>query len=141
MSFLNTLKYTSVLDSKPSVIERQRARLIANLKDQLIRLEDPLHAKSCMKWIKENGQSRLIEKRTSIRPWWRETIDGQVAFTVRAGLKKIEFQKGMTAILLPSKQELPSLINGLIKAVSDGELDHLLMPKEGQKVPQRKKAA
>jgi hypothetical protein len=141
MSFLSTLKYTSILDSKPSALERQRARLVANLKDQLIRLEDPLHSKSRTKWVKEGLEKQLIEKQTPIRPWWRETVDGQIAFTVRAGLKKIEFQKGMTAILLPSKQELPSLINGLIKAVSDGELDHLLTPKEGQKVPQRKKAA
>jgi hypothetical protein len=141
MTFLSTLKFTSAFEAKASPIERQRARLVANLKDQLIRLEDPLHAKSRMKWVKEGAEKRLIEKQTPIRPWWRETLDGQIAFTVRAGLKKIEFQKGMTAILVPGKQALPSLINGLIKAVSDGELDHLLGSKEGQKVPQRKKAA
>lgn len=141
MTFLNTLKFTAVVDTKPSLLDRQRSTLIANLKDQLVRLEDPLHTKNRMKWINDNGEKRLIEKRTPVRPWWKEATNGQVTFTVKAGLKKLEFQKGMTAILVSSKQDLPPLINGLIKAVSDGELDHLLIPKEEQKVPSRKKAA
>ena len=141
MTFLSSLKFTSALEIKASPLERQRARLIANLKDQLTRLENNQHAKTRMKWVKDGQEKRLIEKRTPVRPWWKETTDGQVAFCVRVGLKKIEFQKGMTAILVPSQNELPTLIEGLIKAVSDGELDHLLMPKEGQKVPTRKKAA
>lgn len=141
MTFLSSLKFTAVLETKPSLLERQRARLIANLKDQLIRLEDPLHAKTRMKWVKINGEKQLLEKRTPVRPWWKETLDGQIAITVRAGLKKIEFQKGMTAILVPSVKDLPALINGLIKAASDGEIDHLLSQKQEQKAPQRKKAA
>jgi hypothetical protein len=141
MTFLSSLKFTAALEAKPSLLERQRAKVIANLKDQLQRLEDPLHAKTRMKWLKDGTEKRLIEKQTPIRPWWRETSDGQIAFCVRVGLKKIEFQKGMTAILLPSVKELPKLIEGLIKAVSDGEFDHLLTPKEDPKVPQRKKAA
>ena len=69
MTFLSSLKFTNALDAKASPLERQRARLIANLKDQLIRLEDTLHAKTRLQWVKENGEKRLIEKRTPVRPW------------------------------------------------------------------------
>jgi hypothetical protein len=141
MTFLSSLKFTSVLETKPSALERHRARLVENLKDQMTRLANPLHAKTRTKWVKDEQGKRLIEQMTPVRPWWRETVDSQVAFSVRVGLKKVEFQKGMTAILVPSVKELPSLIEGLIKAVNDGELDQLLVPKEGQKVPQRKRAA
>ena len=69
MSFLNSLKFTAALDTQPSPIEQKRAKLIANLKDQLTRLENTQHAKTRMKWVKENGEKRLIEKRTPVRPW------------------------------------------------------------------------
>lgn len=141
MTFLSTLKFTAVLETQPSPIEKKRARLIANLRDQLTRLENPNHTKIRTKWVKEGTERRLIEKKSPVRPWWRETIDGQVAFYVRAGLKKVEFEKGMTAILVPNRQELPSLIEGLIKAVGSGELDNLIGEKEGQKKMIRKKVA
>lgn len=141
MSFLSSLKFTAALDTQPSPIEKKRAKLIANLRDQLIRLENPLHGKTRMHWVKEGSEKRLAEKRTPIRPWWRETIDGQIAFYVRSGLKKVEFDKGMTAILVPNVAALPALINGLIEATEKGELDHLFAPQEEQRKIPRKKVA
>lgn len=137
MSFLNSLKFTA--DNQPSPIERKRAKLISNLKDQLTRLENPHHAKIRMQWVKGDGEKRLVEKRTPVRPWWRETIDGQVAFFVRSGLKKVEFEKGMTAILIPNLAALPALIQGLIEATEQGELHHLIAPKDEQRKAPRKK--
>ncbi len=141
MSFLSTLKFTAVFETQPSPIERKRAKLIANLRDQLTRLDDPLHGKTRMHWVKDGTDKRMVEKRTPVRPWWRETIDGQVAFYVRSGLKKVEFDKGMTAILVPNVAALPALIDGLIEATEKGELDHLLAPQEEQRKVPRKKVA
>lgn len=141
MTFLNTLKFTAVVETKPSLLDRQRATLIANLKDQLIRLEDTLHTKSRMKWIKENGEKRLIEKLTPVRPWWKETLDGKVVLFVRSGLKKIEFEKGKTAIVLSSRDELPKVLNGLIEATQNGEMDRFLGAKPSSMPVLKRKVA
>lgn len=67
--------------------------------------------------------------------------DGRLAFVVKTGLKKVEFKKGQSAILVENKDDLPALINGLIEAVRVGELDALLLPPEEKRgVPQRKAA-
>jgi hypothetical protein len=141
MSFLKSLKFIALNETEPSPLEKKRSQMVANLRDQLILLENPHHSRTRKKSVKIDGEKHVQEKQVPVRPWWRGAPDGQVAFFVRSGLKKIEFEKGMTAILLPSINELPALIEGLIKAVGDGELDHLIAPKEGQKVPTRKKAA
>lgn len=141
MTFLSSLKFTAVAETKPSLLERQRARLIDNLKDQLIRLEDPLHAKTRMKWIKINGEKTLVEKRTPVRPWWKETIDGEVTLFVRSGLKKIEFEKGKTGIIVSSVDELPVVLNGLIDATRNGEMDRFLEAKPVSVSAPKRKAA
>ena len=141
MSFLKTLTFTSINDLTPSLLEQKRCKLISKFKEQLSLLNDPDLTVARKRWMTVDGEKVLEEKTLPVRPWWRETLDGRVAFSVRVGLKKVEFQRGMTAILVPSLKELPTLIEGLIKAVNDGELDHLLVPKEGPKIPQRKSPA
>jgi hypothetical protein len=83
----------------------------------------------------------VVELSIPVRPWWRETIDGKLTFFLKSGLKRIEFEKGQTAILVPNKEALPGLINGLIKAVEHGELDNLIVDKTEVKPIQRKKVA
>jgi hypothetical protein len=126
MSFLNTLKFTAFQDARPSPVERRRAKLIQKLKDQLIRLDDPTYAQSRTKWVKSAEGKRLIEQSVPVRPWWRELPDGRLAFFVKSGLKKIEFKKGQTAIVVEGKDVLPPLINGLIETVRKGEMDQFL---------------
>ena len=45
---------------------------------------------------------------------------------VRSGLKPIEFEKGKAAIAVPSLDKLPTVIDTLIAAVRNGELDEQL---------------
>ncbi len=52
--------------------------------------------------------------------------NGSFALFVRSGLKPIEFEKGKAAIAVPSRDKLPSVIDTLITAVRDGELDEQL---------------
>lgn len=132
MSFLKTLSFSDTLDLKQSPITRRRARLVANLRNQLIRLDDPLHSKMHKGWLKVNGEKRTVEKRVAVRPWWRETLDGRIAFFVRSGLRRIEFEKGKSAIVVSNEKELPALINGLIEATERGELDELILTKDQQ---------
>lgn len=141
MTFLSTLKYTAEAEAKPSPIERQRARLIANLQDQLIRLEDPLHARTQTKWVKDAQGKRLVEREIPVKPWWRSLPDGRVAFAVKTGVRKIEFRKGQTAISVDNKTALPALINGLITAAQNGEFDAFFKTPDPKRLVPAKKAA
>lgn len=52
--------------------------------------------------------------------------NGSYAFFIRSGWKAIEFEKGKAAIAVPSLEKLPSIIDTLITAVRNGELDEQL---------------
>ena len=47
-------------------------------------------------------------------------------FFVRSGSKSIEFEKGKNAIAVPSFDKMPLIIDILITAVRNGELDEQL---------------
>jgi hypothetical protein len=52
--------------------------------------------------------------------------DGSYILFVRSGSKAIEFQKGKNAIAVPSLEKIPMVIDILITAVRNGELDDQL---------------
>ena len=62
--------------------------------------------------------------------------------TVKAGPKRFEFEKGKAAIVVPSMDKLPGVIDTLIKAVRAGELDEQLTQssKSPRPIPSRKVA-
>jgi hypothetical protein len=59
-------------------------------------------------------------------PWWRVNEDGSYVLFVRVGSKLIEFEKGKNAVAVPSLDKMPLVINILITAVRNGELDQQL---------------
>jgi hypothetical protein len=141
MSFLATLTFTDALQVKPSTLQRKRASLLRNLTDQLALLDNQNLVKTRIKRVEVDGSKETVELRVPIRPWWRETIDGTLTFFLKSGLKRVQFEKGQTAIVVSSKEALPGLIKGLIKAVEQGELDNLIMDKTDVKTVPRKKVA
>jgi hypothetical protein len=61
---------------------------------------------------------------------------------VRYGSKPIEFEKGKSVIVVPSKDQLAATIDTVIGAVRAGELDeHLAAQAKARGVPKPKKAA
>jgi hypothetical protein len=58
-----------------------------------------------------------------VLPWWRVNAHGSYVFFVRLGSKPIEFEKGKDAIAVPSFEKIPIVIDILINAVRQGELD------------------
>ena len=141
MSFLKTLTFSTANDLAPSPIEKKRHQLITALEDQLALLDDPDLTKRRKKWLDIDGERILTLKDIPVRPWWKQTLDGKVMFFVRSGLRRIEFEKGKAAIVLPSVEELPKLIKGLMDAAQTGELDHLLEVKVKPMAPAKQKAA
>jgi hypothetical protein len=53
-------------------------------------------------------------------------------FTIQSGWKPIEFDKGKSAIVVLSQDKLPTIIDTLIAAVRNGELDEQLA--QGSKI-------
>jgi hypothetical protein len=62
--------------------------------------------------------------------------------TMKVGSKRIEFERGKSAIAVGTLEKLPSVIDALIKAVRAGELDEQLkqLSKFGRQIPARKVA-
>ena len=126
MSFLKTLTFTTANDLAPSLIEKKRYKLIKALNEQLSLLENPSFSKTRKKWVMIDGEKVLTQKNMPIRPWWKETLDGKIVLSVRSGLKRLEFEKGKSAIVVTNLETLAKIIKGLLDAVKIGELDHLL---------------
>jgi len=141
MSFLKTLTFTTANDLAPSTIDKKRYKLIKALNEQLSLLENPSFSKTRKKWVMIDGERVLTQKNLPIRPWWKETLDGKVALIVRSGLKRLEFEKGKSAIVVANLEILAKIIRGLLDAVKIGELDHLLTDKVEPAVIAKKKVA
>ena len=85
------------------------------------------------------GSKELVRLQKRVCPWWREDVLGTVGLTVRYGAKAIEFEKGKTAIVVPSKDQLVATV---IAAVKAGELDEdLTQYAKARGVPKSKAAA
>ena len=72
------------------------------------------------------GATSVVEKRQRVLTWWSLAPNGSYVFFVRSGWKPVEFEKGKAAIAVPSLDKLPSVIDTVIAAVRNGELDQQL---------------
>jgi hypothetical protein len=127
------------INSDPLIIKRER--MVARLEDQKKLLADPTFVRRVKRWErKEGGEKVLIEKPLRSSKWWQPDQNGGFVMTVKVGSKRIEFEKGKAAIVVPSMDKLPGVIDALIKAVRAGELDEQLqlVTKFGRPTPARK---
>ena len=126
MAVLKSLTFTALPQPGTNPMLDRRSRIIERLEDQKRLLADPNFAKTIRVWVKQNGEKAQVEKQQRVLPWWRLAPSGGYVFFVRAGWKPIEFDKGKSAIAVPSLDKLPALIDTLIAAVRGGELDEQL---------------
>ena len=103
-------------------------------------VENPNYVKTVKKWATVNGQRQLVEKERRVHPWWRTATNGSLVFFVRLGGKPVEFDKGKSGIAVASAEKLPGMIDTLIAAVRNGELDSVLSQVKRPPI-QKKKAA
>jgi hypothetical protein len=136
MTALKSLTFATL--PKPSVnptLDR-RTKVIARLEEQKRLLADPTYMRTVRTWKKgENGEKTVVEQKQRVLPWWTATPSGSFAFFIRAGWKPIDFEKGKSAIAVPSRDKLPSIIDTLITAVRNGELDEQLAQASAQANP------
>jgi hypothetical protein len=123
MSALKSLTFTTLPKIGANPTLGRRTNMIARLEEQKLLLNDPKYTRAVRIWVKKDGQLTPIDKQERVLPWWRMNADGSYVFFVRVGSKPIEFEKGKNAIAVPSLEKLPVIINILITAVRNGELD------------------
>jgi hypothetical protein len=143
MGALKSLSFVAIpktTNADPAL--RRRAKLIDRLEEQRALLQNPSVTRSVRKTVKENGEKRRVDKAVRIRPWWQTDLAGNTVLAVRYGAKPIEFEKGKNGIIVQSPDKLPSIIETLITAVRQGELDEFLAGASKTKMaPKTRKAA
>jgi hypothetical protein len=123
MSALKSLTFTTLPKIGANPTLDRRTNMIARLEEQKLLLNDSNYTRTVRTWVKKDGQLTPIDKQQRVLPWWRVNADRSYVFFVRVGSKPIEFEKGKNAIVVPSLDKLPVVINILIAAVRSGELD------------------
>jgi hypothetical protein len=135
MPVLKSLTFTTIPTPGGNPTLDRRAKVIACLEEQKLLLKDPNYTRTVRTWVRKDGERTMVEKQQRVTPWWRQHSNGTYALFVRSGLKPIEFEKGKTAIAVPSLDKLPSVIDTLIAAIRAGELDAQLAQTSKQGAP------
>ena len=89
----------------------RRAKIIARLEEQKLLLKDQSYTRTVRNWVEKDGERVMIEKQQRVLPWWRPHPNGSFALFVRSGLKPIEFEKGKSAIAVPSLAVVPMCLD------------------------------
>lgn len=137
MTSLKSLSFTTLpkADSNPTM--ERRNRTVAKLEEQKLLLQNPAYVRKVRSFVKKDGVRTSVESDQRVTPWWRRHIDGTFLFSIRSGSKPVEFEKGKAAIAVPTLDKLPAIIDTLITATRNGELDNQLA--QGVRPPPTKK--
>ena len=136
MSVLKTLNFVVATkrSNDPSIL--RRAKLLAQLQQQRSLAENPMFVAVTQLWRKgEDGDKRLVERQKRVKRWWYVDPIGNCFLTINYGSKRLELDKGKSAIAVGGKDNLVATIDAVIAAVEAGELDAAISAtqKTGQK--------
>ena len=129
-TILNTLKLTAARKTRalPDVVKR-RNKLVQKLTEQrelAAALEQGQHyAPKRLRSLRdaETGTRFVKEVPVRIKPWFWTGEKGECLLAINYGSKQIELQKGKTAIDVGSADNLVTVLETVITAVKNGELD------------------
>ena len=129
-SILNTLKLTAARKSRalPDVVKR-RNKLLQKLTEQrelAAALEQGQHyAPKRLRSLRdaETGARVVKEVAVRIKPWFWTGEKGECLLAINYGSKQIELQKGKTAVDVGAAENLVTVLETVITAVKNGELD------------------
>jgi hypothetical protein len=143
MKILKTLTFAVMSRGSQNPVLARRAKLIHRLEQQKRLAQDANFVVTVSRWLRnEAGSKELVRLQKRVRPWWRDDALGTIGLTVRYGAKAIEFEKGKTAIVVPSKDQLVATLDTVIAGVKAGELDeHLTQYAKARGVPKAQRAA
>ena len=141
MPVLKSLTFTAVPTRVDDPVLIRRAKLISRLEEQRTLFQNPSYTRTVQRSVQEGGEKKRVEKQQRVRPWWRNDAAGNLVMSVYHGTKPVEFEKGKAGVAVPSKEKLPALIETLITAVRNGELDEVLTNAAKPKTPKARRAA
>ena len=125
MSVLKSLQFVSIpksFNSDPTLARRQK--LLAQLDQQLALSKDENFVVRRQRWVKQDdGSKQLLDTPKRVKRWWRTDAAGNCFLILRYGNKVITVAEGKTAIAVGERSKLPGIIETVIAATRDGELD------------------
>jgi Family of unknown function (DUF6641) len=123
MGALRSLTFTTIPKIGANPTLDRRSNIIARLEEQKLLLNDPKYVRTVRTWMKKDGRLMPLDRQQRVLPWWRVNADGSYVFFVPWAGKPIEFEKGKNGIAIGSLDKIPLVIDILITAVRNGELD------------------
>lgn len=129
-TILNTLKLTAARKTRalPDVVKR-RNKLLQKLGEQrelAAALEVGQHyAPKRLRSLRDADTGARVVKEVAVRikPWFWTGEKGECLLAINYGSKQIELQKGKTAIDVGGTGNLVTVLEAVIAAVKNGELD------------------
>ncbi len=141
MNALKSLTFTTLPKPSANPTLDRRMKIIARLEEQKQLLADPNYARTIRTSVNKDGVKSVVEKRQRVLPCWSLAPNGSYVFFVRCGWQPVEFERGKSAIAVLTLDKLPSVIDTLIAAVRNGELDQQLAEASKQAKPRKSKRA
>ena len=130
MSILSNLKLVDVKKPRnmPAIVVR-RNKLSSKLWEQIqlakSQLEGTQFVVTKFRSVKdrETGIIKQVEVPKRIKPWWFQSDEGKVCFSVRYGSWTIDLAKGKPSVEVESGEALVKALETIKIAVEAGELD------------------
>ena len=143
MSMLKSLQFVAIPKSftnDPKLV--RRSKFLTQLEQQLALAQDENYVVQRQRWVKQqDGSKQLVDAPKRVKRWWRTDAAGNCFFILRYGNKLVPVADGKSAIAVGERANLAQVIEAVIAATREGELDAAF---EGDKaVPRavKKKAA
>lgn len=125
MSVLKALQFVNApksYNSDPKLARRHK--FVTQLEQQLELARDENYVVRRQRWIKqEDGSKQLVEAPKRVKRWWRTDAAGNCFFILRYGNKLVPIADGKSAVAVGERSNLAKVIETVISAARDGELD------------------
>lgn len=125
MSVLKSLQFVSVPkpnSSDPRIARRQK--FLVQLERQLELAKDENFVICNQRWVKQaDGSKQLVEAPRRVKRWWHIDAAGSCFLILRYGNKLISIAEGKAAIAVGDRAKLAGVLEVVIAATRDGELD------------------
>jgi hypothetical protein len=131
-SALATLKLTTARKPRAlSDVIKRRNKLLRKLTEQrelaLAQLEGRTYAPKRLRTLKDaDGQRVVREMPVRIKAWWWTGEKNETLLSIFYGSKTLELAKGKTAIEIADSKQLVAVIDTVIAATQNAELDVLI---------------
>ena len=143
MSKLKSLQFVSVpksFSADPTLA--RRSKFLTQLEQQLALAQNENYVVHRQRWVKQqDGSKQLVEQPKRVKRWWRTDAARNCFFILRYGNKLVTLTDGKSAIAVGERSNLVLVIETVIAATRDGELDAAFENAKAMPRTMKKKAA